>query len=97
MEQLYNKLEELPYKAEWIEKNVTLIEDPSEQHLIEYRIVVAAIKSLWSDPRHADNLVCCPEKMYSDSDHTTRLYNEMWTGQWWWKVQDALPLLGMLV
>ena len=30
--------------------------------------------------------------MYSDSDRTTRLYNEMWTGQWWWKVQDALPL-----
>ena len=54
MEQLYNKLEELPYKAEWIEKNVTLIEDPSEQHLIEYWNVVAAIKSLWSDPRHAD-------------------------------------------
>ena len=73
MEQLYNKLEELPYKAEWIEKNVTLIEDPSEQHLIEYQNVVAAIKSLWSDPRHADNLVGCPEKMYSDSDRTTCL------------------------
>ena len=87
MEQLYDKLEELPYKAEWIQRKITLVEDPSEEHIIEYRDIISSIKSLWGDPRHADHLVYRPEKMYGDSTRKTRLNNEMWTGQWWWTVQ----------
>ena len=87
MQQLHEKLEQLPYKAEWLQQGICLIEDPTERHQIEYRNPVEAIKSLWTDPLLADQLVYQPEKMYVDESHSSRLYNKMWTGSWWWSIQ----------
>ena len=87
MQQLHEKLEQLPYKAEWLQQGICLIEDPTERHQIEYRNPVEAIKSLWTDPLLADQLVYRPEKMYADNTRKSRLYNEMWIGQWWNKMQ----------
>ena len=87
MQQLYDKLEQLPYKAEWLQQEICLVEDPTEKHPIEYQNPIDAIKSLWADPLLADQLVYQPEKMYADESCNSRLYNEMWTGSWWWSIQ----------
>ena len=87
MDELYSKLGQLPSKAEWRQCNIILVEDPTEEHQIEYRDILEAIQSLWSDPLLADQLIYRPEKMYSDETRQSRLYNEMSTGSWWWKIQ----------
>ena len=87
MDQLYKRLNELPMKAEWHETKISLVEDPNEEHIVQYRNILECIKSLWSDPLVVDKLVCRPEKMYADNTRKSRLYNEMWTGQWWNKMQ----------
>ena len=87
MQQLHEKLEQPPYKAEWLQQGICIIEHPTERHQIEYRNPVEAIKSLWTDPLLADQLVYRPEKMYADESRNSRLYNEMWTGSWWWSIQ----------
>jgi hypothetical protein len=28
-----------------------------------------------------------PKKVYTDEDGRVRLYDEMWTGEWWWNMQ----------
>lgn len=87
MQKLYNHLEELPYKAEWHQRTIRLVEDPTEEHLIEFRNPIKAIQSLWGDPLFAKELVYSPERMWANAERQSHLYNEMWTGQWWWNIQ----------
>ncbi|KAF8489361.1 hypothetical protein F5888DRAFT_1638649 [Russula emetica] len=42
------------------------------------------------DPEFVDHLVFAPERHYTSHERTTRIYNKMYTGDWWWKVQTAL-------
>ena len=34
-----------------------------------------------------DSLSYTPEKVYADAEGKERVYDEMWTGDWWWDVQ----------
>ena len=87
MENLKRKISNLPKQGEWHTHTMTLSEDPTVQHQIYYRNPIDVIKSLWSNPTYADQMVFSPQKLWTSSDKTSRLYNEMWTGDWWWKIQ----------
>jgi hypothetical protein len=52
-----------------------------------YRDVMQSIRAVYGDPEFAQELVFAPEKHYTDQDRECRIYNEMHTGDWWWKVQ----------
>ncbi|PPQ86457.1 hypothetical protein CVT26_011715, partial [Gymnopilus dilepis] len=49
-----------------------------------YLNVSNACLETWTLP-HTSCL--CPEKHYTDSNKTTRLYHDMKTGRWWWSTQ----------
>jgi hypothetical protein len=34
-----------------------------------------------------DHISYVPEKAFSDENGDVRVYDEMWTGDWWWKIQ----------
>jgi Plavaka transposase len=51
------------------------------------RDIVECIRSLYSDPQFAQDLAFAPERHYTSPDRTCRIYNEMYTGDWWWTVQ----------
>lgn len=34
-----------------------------------------------------------PEQAYADENGTNRRWDEMWTGDWWWKTQVLIMLL----
>ena len=87
MENLKRKISNLPKQDEWHTCTMTLSEDPTVQHQIYYRNPIDVIKSLWSNPTYADQMAFAPQKVWTSSDKTSRLYNEMWTGDWWWKIQ----------
>jgi Plavaka transposase len=62
--------------------------DLGGEHLEFYcRDVLECIQSLYGDPQFAQDLVFAPERYYSDHTRTSRIYNEMHTGDWWWSVQ----------
>ena len=87
MENLKRKISNLPKQGKWHTRTMTLSEDPTVQHQIYYRNPIDVIKSLWSNPTYADQMVFSPQKLWTSSDKTSQLYNEMWTGDWWWKIQ----------
>ena len=58
-----------------------------ETHELQYRDILACIRSLYGDPEFTQDLVFSPEHHYSDRDRTCRVYSEMHTGDWWWAVQ----------
>lgn len=48
---------------------------------------VECVRELIGNPAFKDHLAYLPERVYGDAKGGTRLYDEMWTAEWWWKVQ----------
>ncbi|KAH8979571.1 hypothetical protein EDB86DRAFT_2814449, partial [Lactarius hatsudake] len=48
------------------------------------------IWTLFGNPEFAHDLVFAPERHYTDSTQTCRIYDEMYMGDWWWSVQTTL-------
>ncbi|KAI0038880.1 hypothetical protein FA95DRAFT_1504949 [Auriscalpium vulgare] len=66
------------------------IEVGGEQFDFYYRDALQCIKALFGDPEFLPYMAFTPERHYSDRDQTIRVYNQMHTGKWWWRVQAAL-------
>jgi hypothetical protein len=96
MNSLKKKLEKLPQYGEWHEHPMCLIEDENEEHLIQYRNPLDVIQGLWSNPTYVDEMVFTPHQVWSSKDKNSRLYNEMWTGDWWWQMQVCVLYIKVL-
>ena len=58
-----------------------------EQLQFHYCNIIPSIQALFGNPKFARELVFAPERHYTDTERTCRVYNEMHTGDWWWSVQ----------
>ncbi len=65
---------------------------------VYYRDVLECIRALFGDPEFAKHLLLFPEMHYTDATKKVRLYFDVNTGDWWWKIQVAItfPLLDFL-
>jgi hypothetical protein len=62
--------------------------DIGGEHLDFYcRDILECIRSLYGDPQFTQDLAFTPERHYTSHERTSRIYNEMYTGDWWWSVQ----------
>ncbi|KZP10902.1 hypothetical protein FIBSPDRAFT_757434 [Athelia psychrophila] len=52
---------------------------------------VEVIHDLIGNPAFRESMAYEPEQVYADAMGETRIYDEMWTGEWWWKMQGLLP------
>ena len=57
---------------------------------------VACMRELIGNPAFDGSMAYAPEKVYVDQEGQTRCYDEMWTGNWWWKTQVSDHLLSIL-
>ncbi|KAF8263176.1 hypothetical protein EI94DRAFT_1878699 [Lactarius quietus] len=55
--------------------------------------IILCVKALFGNPAFVDQLAFAPERRYTDSGRTCRVYNELHTGDWWWSVQSSLETL----
>ncbi|KAN0141530.1 hypothetical protein V8E53_000775 [Lactarius tabidus] len=55
-----------------------------------FRDILSCIRSIYSDPAFAQDLIFAPEQHYTDHERTEHVYSEMHTGDWWWAVQTTL-------
>ena len=55
------------------------------------RDVVECIRSLYGDPSWAQELAFAPERHYTSDARTSRIYNELYTSDWWWTIQVCYP------
>ena len=51
------------------------------------RDILNVIKDLIGNPAFKDHLVYAPVHAFTDSSGRIRVYDEMWTGDWWWETQ----------
>ena len=52
-----------------------------------YRDILASIRALYGNPDFQHDLVFAPERHFTNDERICRIYNEMYTGDWWWSVQ----------
>jgi hypothetical protein len=48
---------------------------------------VECVKELISNPAFRDLIRYAPEQLYERPDQTNQVFDEMWTGEWWWDLQ----------
>ncbi|KIM82081.1 hypothetical protein PILCRDRAFT_71398, partial [Piloderma croceum F 1598] len=90
-----NKVDQLPTGPEWKCKIIQtagelLGEDGDpiiEEHELWIRDPVECVRELIGNPAFREYMVYAPEKTYADKHGQSRRYDEMWTGDWWWKTQ----------
>lgn len=51
------------------------------------RNVIEVTRELISDPKLEWDMCCAPERHWTLIECLSRIYNETWTGDWWWEMQ----------
>ncbi|KAG0695674.1 Zn-finger domain-containing protein [Suillus ampliporus] len=52
---------------------------------------VDCIRELMGNPTFREMMAYAPEHAFEDAEGQSRIYNEMWSGDWWWNMQGKLP------
>jgi hypothetical protein len=86
---LQELVEVLPGAPQW---HWTDIEPESGEAVADltmfWRDPIECIQHLLEDPYLSQNMTFAPRRVYtSDAENKNRIYNEMWTGDWWWRMQ----------
>ncbi|KAF8120405.1 hypothetical protein EV363DRAFT_1407675 [Boletus edulis] len=96
---LMKAVDKLPRSSEWKLKVLTVEGDllrPDGQRETEevelwLRDPVECIRELMADPTFRDDVCFEPQQAFDDQEGRTRRYDEMWTGEWWWEMQQRVP------
>lgn len=60
---------------------------PVEKLELWRRDPVECVRELLGNPALKEYMKYAPERVYEDVEQTTRVFDEMWTGDWWWDTQ----------
>ena len=66
-----------------------------QPYAVQYQNIENVTRFLLGHTPFKDNLTYSPIRLWNDSD--SRVYTEMWTGDWWWEMQEKLPDGGTVV
>ncbi|KAI6026905.1 hypothetical protein BKA83DRAFT_4463011 [Pisolithus microcarpus] len=64
-----------------------------EQLELWRRDPVECVEELIGNPAFRDQMAYEPERAYADEKGENRIYNEMWTADWWWEMQEMAPVI----
>ncbi|KAM5539179.1 hypothetical protein V8D89_007052 [Ganoderma adspersum] len=93
------KIDALPAGVDWVCEQWELLGDlvdeegnvRTEEIELWRRDPVELICELLGNPIFRDSLHYTPEQLFADKDGTSCIYDETWTGDWWWEIQGLLP------
>ncbi|KAJ7131567.1 hypothetical protein C8R43DRAFT_930595, partial [Mycena crocata] len=95
----FQKIDALPTGPKWDCEIFEIIGDEKDENGklkredVEFwrRDPIECIKELMGNAAFRDKMRYAPQKVYRDAEGNIQEFNEMWTGEWWWKLQDLLP------
>ena len=83
-------VDKLPGRPKFKKSEVTVA---GEVFDVWHRDILECIQTLIGDPEFAGQLKLVPERHYTDKDHLNRVYSDVHTGKWWWKIQVGWVLV----
>ncbi|KAF8684334.1 Zn-finger protein [Rhizoctonia solani] len=91
--QLLEDIDKLLHGPSWhIYEMVTGGDPKSRTSFLFGRDILDAIRDLIGNPRFRAHVRYAPERHYTTKDKTTRLYGEMWSANWWWRMQMLIQV-----
>jgi hypothetical protein len=54
---------------------------------------VDCIRELMGNPTFREMMAYAPEHAFEDAEGKSRIYDEMWTGDWWWDMQVRATII----
>jgi hypothetical protein len=86
-------VDRLPHRPKWEHQQLSLKDGTgTEREVVTLykRNIVEVVEDLIGNPRFANNMRYAPERQWTSSAKETRIYSEMWTGNWWWRTQVSI-------
>ncbi|KAG9094615.1 hypothetical protein FS749_012136 [Ceratobasidium sp. UAMH 11750] len=91
VKQFDTEIDNLPHGPDWYRQTVRVQTDDGEEVLdLWKRDVVEVVKWLISDRRFMEYMRFAPERHWTTEARQERVYDEMWSGDWWWRTQNIL-------
>ncbi len=92
---LYQHIDDLPEGPGWTQEILSVegdLKNPDGSPMLEEvelwrRDPVECIRELMGDSAFDGEMAFAPERVYADKDGKERVYDKMWTADWWWDVQ----------
>lgn len=87
----------LPARAQWKCDALSLNGfEKVPPSILWHRSIKECVQALMGAPHLAHHLQYVPERLYGEDDlnEESRIFTEMWTGDWWWNHQQRLHALG---
>ena len=79
---------------QFVREEVTIA---GQKYEFYHRDIIQCIRVLYGNPELAPFLAHAPEKRYTSANKKTRVYSEMHTGKWWWKLQVGFISLAAMM
>lgn len=105
--QLLTDIDALPHCPDFHRAEFTVTGDildkngNPEETIVEIftRNPVECVRELIGNPQWKGNMEYKPRRVYTGPDKQKRVYDEMWTGDWWWEIQvsDASTHAGVFL
>ncbi|KAJ6592687.1 hypothetical protein B0H19DRAFT_1204841 [Mycena capillaripes] len=102
--EFFDKIDDLPGGVKWQCKEIDvkgdvpdLDKDPTGATLrgetveLWFRDPVECVRELIGNPMFRNAMRFGPEELYADEKGEIRVFEEMWTGDWWKEIQKRLP------
>ncbi|THG98547.1 hypothetical protein EW145_g7410 [Phellinidium pouzarii] len=94
---LYQIIDSLPDSTAWkcdfikVEGDVMNLNGTpmTETYPLWRRDVIEIIQELIGNPTFRNDIAYFPERAYTDAQGTCRIYDELWTADWWWDKQTV--------
>ncbi|KAG8700746.1 hypothetical protein FRC09_005778 [Ceratobasidium sp. 395] len=87
--QMLADIDKLPHGPDWFARDLIIGEGGPHKrdHLMFFRPVVDVIRKLIGNPAFKHVMRYAPERHWTSKWQHSRVYGEMWTGDWWWRRQ----------
>ncbi|KAG9105665.1 hypothetical protein FRC07_009132 [Ceratobasidium sp. 392] len=87
-EELLRDVDKLPKGPTWTTAEVTVGKDEyARTHTIYLHDILEVIRQLIGARRFKRWMRYAPERHWTSRDQKCRVYDEMWSGDWWWRMQ----------
>ncbi|QRV99715.1 hypothetical protein RhiJN_27734 [Ceratobasidium sp. AG-Ba] len=91
LKEFEQEVNRLPHGPKWCRETIIVVGDEYNEILdLWKRDIIEMIRYLLSDPRFIPHTRFAPERHYDSERRGNRVYDEMWSGQWWWRMQNIL-------
>ncbi|KAK6980874.1 hypothetical protein R3P38DRAFT_3465763, partial [Favolaschia claudopus] len=93
------RIDALPHGPEWYCQIFEITGDEvdgdgkkkTESLELWYRNPIDCIREFLGNPAFKEKMNFVPRRFFCNPDGTNREWSEMWTAEWWWKIQQRLP------